>query len=154
MLLRVPKRLIWCGAFLLAITLIGTIGYWFIGERQYSFVDTLYMTVITIATIGYGEIIDLTGDPVGRLFTIFIAISGIGALTYFVTNLTGLVVEGALTESFRRRKMENRANNFGDHFIVCGFGVVGSYIAEELHGTRRPYVIVDEDKAVVDRALE
>lgn len=151
---QVRNRFIWCGAFLLAIVLIGTVGYYFIGERQYSWIDSLYMTVITIATIGFGEIIDLSGNPGGRLFTIFIAISGIGALTYFVTNLTGLVVEGALTESFRRRKMENRANNYRDHFIVCGFGVVGSYVAEELRGTRRPYVIVDEDKEAVAKALE
>jgi voltage-gated potassium channel len=152
--LRVRRRFIWCSAFLLAIILIGTIGYWFIGGRQYSFVDTLYMTVITVATIGFGEIIDLSGNPGGRLFTIFIAISGIGALTYFVTNLTGLVVEGELTESFRRRRMEKLVNNYAGHFIVCGLGAIGSYIAGELYGTGRPYVIVDADKEVVEKALQ
>ncbi|MEK7353007.1 MAG: potassium channel protein [Chloroflexota bacterium] len=150
--MRIPRRFIWCGAFLLAITLIGTVGYWFIGGRRDSFVDTFYMTFITITTIGFGEIVDLSGT--GRLFTIFIAISGIGALTYLVTNLTGLVVEGQLTESLRRRKMENIVNDYRDHFIVCGFGVVGAYIADELQGTRRPYVIVDEDKAVVEKAVQ
>ena len=154
MLLQVPRRFVWCGVFLLAVVLLGTIGYWFIGGKQYSFVDTLYMTVITIATIGYGEIVDLSGNPGGRLFTIFIAISGIGALTYLVTNMTGLVVEGQLTESFRRRKMENTVNNYRDHFIVCGFGVVSAYIADELQSTRSPYVIVDEDKAVVEKAVQ
>ncbi|MFC2072543.1 potassium channel family protein [Chloroflexota bacterium] len=151
---RVRKRFIWCGAFLLAIVLIGTVGYWFIGERQYSFVDTLYMTVITITTIGFTEVIDLSGNSGGRAFTIFIAISGIGMLTYVATNLVGLVVEGELTESFRRRRMEKIVNNYRDHFIVCGFGVIGSYIADELHSTRRPCVIVDGDKAVVEKALQ
>ena len=62
------------------------------------------MTVITISTIGFTEVIDLSGNPGGRVFTIFIAISGIGAMMYVVTNFIGLVVEGELTESFRKRK--------------------------------------------------
>ena len=151
---RVRRRFIWASAFLLTIILIGTVGYYFIGGRQYSFVDTLYMTVITIATIGFGEIIDLAGNPAGRIFTIFIAIAGIGTLTYVVTNLTGLVVEGELTESFRRRRMEKMVNNYKGHFIVCGLGAIGSYIADELYGTGRPYIIVDVDKEVVEKALQ
>ena len=154
MLTSIPRRFIWCGAFLLAIILTGTVGYWLVTGRHYSFIDALYMTFITITTIGFGEVIDLSGNPGGRLFTIFIAISGIGALTYLVTNLTGLVVEGSLTESFRRRKMEKTVNSYRDHFIICGFGAVGAYIADELQSTRRPYVIVDEDKAVVERAIQ
>jgi len=134
--------------------MIGTVGYWFIGGRQYSFMDTLYMTFITISTIGFTEVIDLSGNPGGRAFTIFIAISGIGALTYVATNLIGIVVEGELTESFRRRRMEKVVNNYSDHFIVCGLGAIGSYIADELHATGRPYVIVDADKEAVEKALQ
>ncbi len=152
--LEIRRRFIWSSTFLLAILVIGTIGYWFIGGKQYSFVDTLYMTVITIATIGFGEIIDLSGNPGGRLFTIFIAVCGIGVLTYVVTNLTGLVVEGELTESFRRRKMEKIINNYKGHFIVCGFGAIGSYISSELYSSRRQYVIVDANKEIVEKALQ
>jgi len=148
------RKFIWVGAILLAIILIGTVGYWFIGGRQYSFVDALYMTIITISTIGFGEIIDLSGNVVGRVFTIFIAISGVGVLLYFVTNLTALVVEGELKESFRRRRMEKTASNLRDHYIVCGVGSVGFYIANELYVTKRPYVIVDVDKKNIERSLE
>jgi len=151
---RVRKRFIWCSAFLLAILLIGTVGYWFIGGRQYSFVDTLYMTVITITTIGFGEIIDMSGNPGGRLFTIFIAISGIGLLTYVATNLIGFAVEGELTESLRRKRMEKSVNNYRDHFIVCGFGVTGAYITEELDNSKRRCVIVEINKEVVTKALQ
>ena len=151
---RVRKRFIWSSAFLLAIILIGTVGYWFIGGKQYSFVDTLYMTVITITTIGFNEVVDLSGNPGGRVFTIFIAISGIGIMTYVATNLIGLVVEGEFTESFRRRRMEQMVNNYRGHFIVCGLGVVGSYITGELNSTKRRCVIVDIDKEVVAKALQ
>jgi voltage-gated potassium channel len=148
------RRFIWVGAILLAIILIGTAGYWFIGGRQYSLVDTLYMTIITISTIGFGEIIDLSGNSAGRIFTIFIAISGFGVLLYFVTNFTALVVEGELKESFRRRRMEKTAGNLRDHYIVCGLGRVGFHIVDELHATKRPLVIVDTDKENIERCLE
>src|SRR4030042_4282965 len=95
------RRFVWGAVILLAIILIGTVGYWFIGGRQYSFVDTLYMTVITITTIGFEEVIDLSGNAGGRIFTIFIAISGVGLMAYIVTNITALIVEGQLKESFR-----------------------------------------------------
>ncbi len=151
---QVRRRFIWCSAFLLTIVLIGTVGYWFIGGKQYSFVDTLYMTVITITTIGFGEIIDLSGNPGGRVFTIFIAVSGVGTLAYVATNFIGIFVEGELTESFRRRRMEKLVNNYTGHFIVCGFGMIGSYIAGELYSTGRQYVAVDVDKEVVEKALQ
>jgi len=83
---KIYRKFIWAGAILIAIILIGTVGYWFIGGGQYSFVDTLYMTVITITTIGFAEIIDLSGNVGGRIFTIFIAISGVGIMAYIVTN--------------------------------------------------------------------
>ncbi|MDH4068040.1 MAG: potassium channel protein [Dehalococcoidia bacterium] len=148
------RRFVWAGFILIAIILIGTVGYWFIGGGQYSFVDTLYMTVITITTIGFAEIIDLSGSVGGRIFTIFIAVSGVGTMAYIVTNLTALIVEGQLTESFRRRRMEKIAGSYKDHYIVCGLGRVGCYIANELRATRRPHVVVDVNKSSVGSCLE
>jgi voltage-gated potassium channel len=147
-------RLRWAGIIVIAILLIGTIGYWLIGDRQYSFIDALYMTVITITTIGFEEVIDLTGNVAGRIFTMFIAISGVGVMAYIVTNITALVVEGELTESFRRRRMERIACKCSDHYIVCGLGSVGFHIANELQATRRLYVIVDVNKKNIERNLE
>jgi voltage-gated potassium channel len=154
MFLKIYRKFMWAGVILIAIILIGTVGYWFIGGGQYSFVDTLYMTVITITTIGFAEIIDLSNNVAGRIFTIFIAISGVGVMAYIVTNITALIVEGELTESFRRRKMEKMAGNFKDHYIVCGVGSVGFYIANELYATKRPYVIVDVNKENIEKSLE
>jgi voltage-gated potassium channel len=151
---EIYRKFMWAGVILIAIILIGTVGYWFIGGGQYSFVDTLYMTVITITTIGFAEIIDLSNNVAGRIFTIFIAISGVGVMAYIVTNITALIVEGELTESFRRRKMEKMAGNFKDHYIVCGVGSVGFYIANELYATKRPYVIVDVNKENIEKSLE
>ena len=112
------------------------------------------MTFITIATIGYGEIIDLSGNAGGRIFTMFIAISGIGVMAYILTSVTALEVEGRLTESFRRRRMEKTARSYRGHYIICGCGSLGCYIANELHATRRPHVIIDVDKKNIESNLE
>jgi voltage-gated potassium channel len=154
MLSGVYRKFVWAGIILIAIVLIGAVGYWFIGGRQYSFVDAFYMTFITITTIGFTEIIDLSGNVGGRIFTMFIAISGIGVMAYILTSITALVVEGELTESFRRRRMERIAGKYKDHYIVCGCGSVGSYIADELHSAKRPHVIVDVDKKNMEDNLE
>jgi voltage-gated potassium channel len=149
---QVRRRFVWAGMALLAVLMIGSLGYWLIGGRQHSFVDVLYMTVITISTIGFTEIVDMSANPAGRVFTIFIAVCGIGTFVYIITNVTALAVEGELRDTFRRRRMEKKARNSKGHYIVCGVGWVGSHIVNELYATKRPYVIVDINKDCIERA--
>jgi voltage-gated potassium channel len=145
------RRLFWCGIALLGILAIGTIGYWLIADRQYSLIDSIYMTVITITTIGFSEVIDLTNNPGGRIFTIFIAIAGVGVMGYAITNLTALVVEGQLTQSWKRRQMEKTARNARGHYIVCGLGTIANHIISELYSTKRDQVVVDLNKEVFSK---
>jgi len=152
-ILRFIRRNLSLFAVLVIVLLIGTIGYSIIGGGRYSIVDCLYMTVITITTIGFGEIIDLSHNPLGRIFTIFIAFSGIGIAAYLFSNITAFIVEGRLQEVFWRRKMEREIGKLKRHYIVCSIDGVGFYIAKELHSTQRPYVIVDNDKAKVERII-
>ena len=139
---------------LLLIIAAGTTGYWFIGARHYSLVDCLYMTFITITTIGFSEIIDMSGNPGGRLFTIVVAISGISTATYIFTNLTAFMVEGELNKAFRRRKMEKLIRKLRAHYIICGVEGVGAYVVRELAETKRPYVMVDIDKEHIEKLVE
>ena len=148
------RRLIWATAILVVIVMVGTFGYWFMTSRQYSLVDTFYMTFITIATIGFGEIVDLSDNPGGRLFTVFISIAGIGVLAYVATNVTVFLVEGELKDSFRRRRMEIKAKGARDHYIVCGLGSVGSHVVNELHATRRPHVTIDVRTSDAEKILD
>lgn len=112
------------------------------------------MTFITITTIGFGEIIEVSGHPGTRAFTIFVAISGIGVIAYTLTNLTALIVEGELTKSFWRRKMEKTARELKEHYIVCGLGRVGLYIVNELSATKRPRVLVDVSRDKIENSSE
>ncbi|MCC7430274.1 potassium transporter TrkA, partial [bacterium] len=118
---------------LVSILIVGTIGYWFIGERNYSVLDCFYMTIITIISIGYGEIIDMTGKPYGRVFTIIVALSGIGVLTYTFSYLTAFLADGNFAEGIRRKRMEKILAKMKDHFIICGIGKVGLHILNELN---------------------
>lgn len=134
---------------LLIVLISGTAGYWFVGGGKHTLLDCFYMTVITILTIGYGEIIDLTNNSWGRLFTIVIAFTGIGTATYIISTFTALIVEGQLKETFKKRRMEKSIKKLNEHYIVCGAGRVGSVILNELISTGRPCVIIDRDEEII-----
>jgi voltage-gated potassium channel len=145
------RKFIWSGLILLLILIVGTLGYWVIGNRQVSIINSLYMTVITVTTIGFTEVFDFSNNPAGRIFTMFIAISGVGVVAYAATNLTVLLVEGQLTNSFKRRRMEKTAKNSKGHYIVCGAGITGLHIINELLATKRSLVVVDSDLSKLER---
>ena len=132
---------------LIGLTLVtGTIGYWFIGGGKNSLIDALFMTVITITTIGYTEVVDLAGNPGGQVFTIFIAFFGIGLLGWVLSSLTAFIIEGELTQSFRRRRMERAAQHLKNQYVVCGHGETSSSLTNELRATGRSYVVIDPNE--------
>lgn len=138
---------------LCAILAAGTLGYSFI--EGWSTFDSLYMTVITLATIGFGEVHPLS--PSGRVFTIIISMVGLGVVAYSFSSITAFIVEGELSETLRRRKMEDRIKNLKNHYIICGAGFTGESIIAELSKTGRDFVVIefDENKAKLlqDRGL-
>jgi len=147
--LKIYLHLVIAIVAIVILVVIASFGYWLISGREYSFFDSFYMTMITLTTIGYGEIIDLSNNPGGRLFTIIIALTGISLMTYILTNLTAMIVEGKLTDPLRRRRMENKVQKLKDHYIVCGVGSIGSNIVNELHATMRQFVMLDTSAAVL-----
>jgi len=133
-------------AALFAVHVIGTIGYMIIGAAPItfkSFVDALYMTFITVATIGYSEVYDMTQRPGARLFTIFVGFVGVGSTWYLFSTFTAFILETNLSQAYRRRRMLRTIAEVKDHYIVCGIGRVGSYVADELIKTERKFVVVD-----------
>jgi voltage-gated potassium channel len=150
----IRNKYVWCGILLVGIIAIGTLGYWLIGGGRFHVFDCLYMTVITITTIGFSEVIDISGNLGARVFTVLIAVAGIGVLAYLLTNVTALIVEGELTKSFRRRRMERKAGKAMEHYIICGVGWAGLHIINELRETKRSHVIIELDKTIIDRSLQ
>ena len=130
-------------ALLVAVLVIGTIGYLVIGGEQANVVDALYMTFITVATIGYAEIYDMTGRPLARVFTMFVGFFGIASTWYLFSTFTAFVLETNLNQAYRRKRMLRTITELTGHYIICGIGRVGSYVADELIKTERPFVVVD-----------
>jgi voltage-gated potassium channel len=128
----------------------GAAGYWIITEGKASLLDCVYMTFITIATIGFSEVIDLQHSPGGRIFTMFIAVAGIMNLAYMTSKLTAFIVDGSINEVLRRRKMQDRIDALKDHYIICGMGRVGTNIAHELIVTGRRFVGIEESREAIE----
>jgi voltage-gated potassium channel len=141
-------------ALLVLVHAIGTAGYHWIGRPQATWIDSFYMTFITVATIGYGETVDLASHPYGRLFTVAIALVGIGTLSYLFSTFLALLIESDLNAALRRRRMERLIARLQGHYIVCGIGRVGTNVARELLKTQRPFVVVERDPQVLQRWLD
>jgi voltage-gated potassium channel len=108
----------------------------------WSFLDSIYMTVITIASVGYMEVNPLS--PHGRIFTIFLIILGMGVLLFGISTFTAFLVEGELSDMIRRRKMEKKIAGLKGHYVVCGIGGIGRHVIHELHKTGRHFVAIDK----------
>jgi voltage-gated potassium channel len=125
--------------------LIGVIGYRITGNAQTGFIDALYMTAITITTVGYGDTVGAGSTTAGKIFTIIYLFFSVGTIFYLFTTLAAYMVEGEVRKAFRRRSMEKRINKTKGHYIVCGIGMVGLYIVHELHETKRSQIVIDSD---------
>jgi len=144
-LLDVLRRLKIAGFAFLGIIIIGTLGFSIISDGEVF--DAFYMTAITLTTIGFYEVIDMSSSPGARVFTVFVAFMGIGIFTYFISNVAALFIEGDIRRTFYKRKMEKKISKMDDHYVICGCGRVGSNIASELFHTERPFVMADMDES-------
>lgn len=138
---------------LLLVILVGVTGFSVIGAPEHGVVDAVYMTVITLTTVGYGEIIEMSHRPEGRVFTALLLLVGISIFAYSLPLLTAFVVEGQLTHIFERGRMQKQLSRLDGHHVVCGETAAALYVAEELAGTARPVALVvpDEDSRELAR---
>lgn len=130
------------------IFLIGVVGYSVIGGDRHTLIDAAYMTIITLTTVGYGEIIDLTQSPAGRVFTMLLLLFGAGIFVYFFSNLTAFIVDGNFDRMIWRRRVRRMIANYDKHFIVCGAGRVGRHMIRELLATERPFVVIETNESL------
>jgi voltage-gated potassium channel len=128
------------------VIVIGVFGFHFI--ENWPLFDSLYMTVITIFTVGFKEVRDLS--PLGRVFTIFIILGGVGTVLFAFTKAAEIVFEGGMRKFWRRRKMEKGLENLKDHYIICGYGRMGKIVSERLHEENLPFVIIENNTVKID----
>ncbi len=141
--MRMRKRLALIGVWFLGILLAGTTAFMLV--EGWSFLDGLYMTVITISTVGFLEVHPLGTS--GRLVVIGLILGGTGSLAYLLTVVTAFMVEGELGDILGKRRMEKALAQIRGHVIVCGGGETGKHIVEELVKTRTPCVVIEQNPA-------
>lgn len=133
-------------SLILLILIIGTVGYMLL--ENLSLLDALYMTVITIATVGFREVVDFHDS--GKLFTIFLIIGSFGIIGYVVTMLTRYVVDGVFTHYYKDNKVKKKINRLKGHIIICGFGRNGKQAASDLADHEKEFLVIESDPAVVE----
>ena len=106
--------------------------------------DSLYMTVITISTVGYKEVKPLSDD--GKLFTILLIIFGTGTLAYTIGSMFQFMVEGQLRKLLGRKKLQKQIGNLKGHYIICGYGRIGQLVAREFAAKPLPFIVVEQDQ--------
>lgn len=148
---RIYRRLFKAALAIALVLIVGTIGYRVIVGDKYSIFDCFYMVFITVTTIGFGETIDLAANPAGRVWTIIIALTGIGVLFYGLSNVTALFVEAEITNALRRRKMDKKIARLRDHYIICGAGLIGYHVINELISTEKDCVVVEIDDTHLEK---
>lgn len=148
------RRLLIAIAAFLVLVMVGAVGYFVLGRGRWGFGDCIYMTIITISTVGFGELNDMRQVPGARVLTVGLILGGVGTLAYMQSNLTALLVEGAIGQVLRRNRMRKQIAALSGHIVVAGAGSTGKHVLEEFVVTRTPFVVIDRNQAHLDRISE
>jgi len=128
-----------------AVVTYGTLGYMII--EGWNFIDSLFMTVITLTTVGYNEIHEM--DKAGRIFSIVLILSGVGAMFYALSVGAKILLEGEIREILGRKRLNKKIESLKNHYIVCGFGRMGSIICKELMQSKAPFVVIESSSELL-----
>jgi voltage-gated potassium channel len=150
---RILRRFYYALAVLAATILCGTVGFRHGAHPTPPWEDALYMTLISVSTVGYGEVVPL--NSLGeRILAAVVAIVGFGVLTFLFTSLSVFFLESDLDVTLRRNRMEKQIARLKGHYIICGFGRVGRNVSQELIATKRPFVAIDPNESFMNGQLE
>jgi voltage-gated potassium channel len=130
---------------IISVITYGTVGYMII--EGWNFIDSLFMTVITLTTVGYNEIHEM--DQAGRIFSIVLILSGVGAMFYALSVGAKILLEGEIRDILGRKRLNKKIENLKNHYIVCGFGRMGSIICNELMQTKSPFVVIESSSELL-----
>lgn len=136
------RKIIFIAATFVLLILGGTLGYMYFEST--GFWMGLYLTIITVFTVGYGDIVPI--HPSGRIFTVFLVVTSVAFVFYTFTKITETVLEGELRGLYKRRRMSKEIARLRDHYIICGFGRIGKEICRILKEHQRPFLVIEKDE--------
>jgi len=150
-LLRLYRSKIYTAVMMLVFLLcIGVLGYRFISGYQW--LDAIYMTVITVTTVGFAEVIPL--DPQSKIFTIFLILTSVVIVGYAISIITDYILSRNNFEDIKQRKMQKKIDAMSNHIIICGYGRNGKQAAKKLLAYDKPFVIIERDKEIIEKFQE
>jgi voltage-gated potassium channel len=135
------------------VSAVGVLGFMIIGAGRYGLIDAVYMTIITLSTVGFHEIIDMSGNPAGRIFTVLLVMGGMGVVAYTVPMIAAFLLEGQIRNIFARRRMQKTIAEMAGHYIVCSDTPAGWFVAQEFARTGREVVAVAPTDTAMQEAL-
>ena len=146
----IQRRVATAALFVLAIFVIGVLGFRILGAPDHGWIDAIFMTTILLTTTGLREVVPTT-TPAAEIFTTVLLLFGATAAVYTLSMITAFIVEGDLTQGFRRRRMQKMIDAMSGHYIVCGAGQTGTTVIRELTSTRRTCVVIESNHQHVTR---
>ncbi|MBC8198480.1 MAG: potassium channel protein [Desulfobacterales bacterium] len=149
--MNIKKRLYFVLIAIFVIISAGSIGYYILFGGKPKFMDCIFMTVISLTSVGYGEILPVTGNATAQIFTMILITFGMGILLYGISSMTALLVEGDLTGILRKKQMDKEIKKLNNHYIVCGGGETGCPLLEELIKNREQVVLIELDEKNIER---
>jgi voltage-gated potassium channel len=152
--MEIKKRLNLLLFTILWVFISGSAGYYILYGGREKFMDCMFMTVISLTTVGYGEIVPVSGNPTAQIFTMILVTFGMGVILYAISTLTALLIEGQLTDILRKEKMEKTIQKLSQHYILCGGGETGRPLLKELIKNQESAVLVESDKSRIDLCKE
>ncbi len=140
---------------LLALTFTaGVLGYKIIGWHQWPLLKCAYMTVITLTTVGYGDVLGVEQSTVATVFTMGLIVAGMGVVLYGVSSITAFFVEGGMKMMFKEHRMLKHISQMKDHIIICGAGGTGRYVVEEIHRSGEQFVVIESKMEILNEMAE
>jgi len=138
--------------FLIVLVVIaGSLGYYLIFDMQPKFIDCVYMTVISLTSVGYGEVLPIAGNVPAQMFTMVLITFGMGVILYAISTVTAILIEGELTGILRKRRMLKKIEKLRNHYIVCGGGETSRPLIGELLKNHESVVLIEADQEKIEK---
>ena len=148
---RLLVRLVQAVVAVATVILAGGLTLYALGHHRWTLGESFYMAVISVSTVGFGELPGFEGVPLARPVTVVTILSGLGSVAFFQSAMTALIVDGYIGHTWRRNRMRSTINKLTGHVVVAGVGSTGRHVVEELVATSTPFVAIDRSHELLQR---
>ncbi|WP_136466284.1 potassium channel family protein [Flagellimonas onchidii] len=144
------SKIVWALSLMLLVLLFGVVGYKLLSD--FTWIEAVYMTIITVTTVGFSEVRPL--DANAKIFTVFLIVTSVFIFGFAISVITEYLLGRNSLQILKKKKVKKKIDSLSDHVVVCGFGRNGMQAAEKLKAYKRPFVVVEKDKEVIERYEE